>query len=178
MALVSQHRALNAVLVARSAGQERASAPKLAQAWRTSSRGTHSKGPGEECAGRSWGWYCMRVVMCCTLLSLDQLAQDEVGGFLGGKFAAGDGLGHSIDALGVFVAGATGVSTTKRMLLGVDEVIIHRDDDGVLLVTCHRRSRSFLFLSEHVFTLTTQQHSCYNSRGQVVVRRSHGMREG
>jgi hypothetical protein len=108
--------------------------------WRTTrSRGWDHQQQRSRRAG--WAGRGRGVESCAVLfLSLDQLARDEAGRLLGGEFTSCDSLGHGGDALGIFVAGATGVGATKGMLLGVDGVILHEDDDGVrvVLVTCHK----------------------------------------
>src|SRR2546421_4889954 len=117
-ALVSRERARNAVLVASSAGRgglRSRGRPRPALLI----EGYPQLGSGRGERGEGVG---LLLHTCChvLLLSLDQLAQDEVGGFIGGEFAACHGLGHRCDALRVFVAGASGIAATKGMLVGVD----------------------------------------------------------
>ncbi len=86
--------------------------------------------------------------------TLDRLAFDKACRFSGGEESLLDRLGDVGKQLGVFVTGTTWV-TTKGVFLGMDDVILHRDNDGGLfLLTCHDRYRPFCVYVEHMFGLT------------------------
>jgi hypothetical protein len=86
--------------------------------------------------------------------TLERLALDKAHGFSGGEESLLDRMSDVGKQLLIFMTGAHWV-TAKGMTLGVQDVILHWDDDGgSFLLMCHDCYGPFSVLIEHMFRLT------------------------
>jgi hypothetical protein len=74
------------------------------------------------------------VVQPAPMSTLDGLAFDKTRGLIRGQEPLFDGQSNVGKQLAVFVTETSGVNATKGGILGMDDAVLHRDDNGILLL--------------------------------------------